>query len=136
MSKTLFNNSISYLEFFVKLFVFLLSCLFCFADTHCFFSIKVLIFSEAFPCNFLIEQISLMSSVQRASPVNDPLTFFIEKGTLNTLPFSFTTCRKTVLSFVTQCVVASCRRPNCHIFLTVNMDLCQLYFVMISLRWI
>ena len=94
----------------------------------CFFSSTVLIFSEAFPWNFLIEQVSLMSSVQRASPVNDPLTFFIEKGTLNTSPFSFTTHRKTVLAPLPCVLLHHVGDQNPHIFLTVNMDLCHLYF--------
>ena len=80
-----------------------------------FFSITVLIVSELFPCNSFIEPITLMSSVRRASPVNDPLTFFIEKGTLNTSPFSFATRRKTALSSFTQCVVASCGPKSSHI---------------------
>ena len=91
------------------------SCLYFFSDftdALWLFSIAILIVSEAFPCNFLIEEISLMSSVQRTSTVNDPLTFLIEKGILYTSPFSFTTRMKTLLSSFTQCVVGSCRRPK------------------------
>ena len=52
-----------------------------------------------------------MSLEQSTSPVNDPGTSFIEKGTLYTVPSSFTAHTKTVFIPVAKGVVPSCRNP-------------------------
>ena len=62
-----------------------------------------------------------MSSVQRASLVNDPLTFFIEH--CPHLPLTGRLCRAPLTSVLLHHV----GDQNLHIFLIVGMDLCHLY---------
>ena len=60
----------------------------------------------------LISEISVMSSLHKDSPVNEPDTLFIEKGTFNTSPSPEMAHINTVFNSLTRWEVASCIKPK------------------------
>ena len=60
----------------------------------------------------LIPDVSVIIFLYNASPVNDPATLFMEKGTFEISPSSVTAFINTVFNSLTQCVVTWCIIPK------------------------
>ena len=60
----------------------------------------------------LIPDVSVIIFLYNASPVNDPATLFMEKGTFEISPSSVTAFINTVFNSLTQCVVTWCTIPK------------------------
>ena len=60
----------------------------------------------------LIPEISVIISLHKTSPVNDPATLLMEKGTFGTSPSSAIALINTVFNSLTYCEVALCIIPK------------------------
>ena len=60
----------------------------------------------------LIPEISIITFLYNASPVNDPATLFMEKGTFKISASSVIAFINIVFNSLTQCVVTSCIIPK------------------------